>query len=131
MDEKQQGAAPQQPQQPPTLQAAPGGVSKEDCTMGMLCHLLGIFTLFLGALIIWLIKKDQSTFLDDQGKEALNFQLTILIAWVAAGVLSFVLIGCFLMPVIWVLNIIFCIMGALAANKGQRYRYPFNIRFIK
>src|SRR4051794_33293223 len=53
---------------------------KDSITMGMLCHLLGIFTSFLGPLIIWLMKKDQSPWVDDQGKESLNFQIVALIA---------------------------------------------------
>lgn len=99
--------------------------------MAMLAHLLGIFTGFLGPLIIWLIKKDQSAFVNDQGKEALNFQITFVIAYIACGLLTFVLIGCFLMPIVVICNIVFCIMGAMAANKGQNYRYPFALRLIK
>ena len=104
---------------------------KDSCTMAMLAHLLGIFTGFLGALIIWLVKKDQSKFVDDQGKEALNFQITLLIAWVACGLLSCLVIGFFLMPVVFILDIVFCIMGAMKANQGIAYRYPFAIRLIK
>lgn len=104
---------------------------KDSCTMGMLAHLLGIFTGFIGALIIWLVKKDSDPFVDDQGKEALNFQITVVIAWIVAGLLSFVVIGCFLLPVIGIGNLVLCIMGAMAASKGERYRYPFALRLIK
>ena len=102
-------------------------------TMGMLSHLLGILTGFLGPLIIWLIKKDEKPFVDDQGKEALNFQLTVLIAYVASMLLAcitFGLGGLLFIPLI-VVVIIFAIMGAIAANKGEAYRYPVNIRMIK
>jgi uncharacterized Tic20 family protein len=99
--------------------------------MAMLAHLLGIFTGFLGPLIIWLIKKDQSAFVNDQGKEALNFQITFIIAYIACALLMFVVIGCFLLPVVIICNIVFCILGAMAANKGTAYRYPFAIRLIK
>ena len=99
-------------------------------TMGMLAHLLGIFLGFIGPLIIWLIKKDQSPFVDDQGKESLNFQLTVLIGYLIGGATSCLFIG-LLILVIWVLSIVFGIMGAIAANKGEAYRYPFNIRMIK
>lgn len=100
-------------------------------TMAMLAHLLAILLGFLGPLIIWLIKKDQSPFVNDQGKEALNFQLTILIALVISGLLACVVIGLFLLPVIAIGNLILCIVAAVAANKGEAYRYPFNIRFIR
>ena len=105
--------------------------TKDDQTMAMLAHLLGVFTWFLGALIIWLIKKDQSPFVDDQGKEALNFQITMAIGWVVAGVTAFFCIGAFIALAIFVVNIVFCIMGALKANQGIAYRYPFNIRLVK
>lgn len=102
----------------------------DDRTMGMLAHLLGIIG-FLGPLIIWLIKKDQSPFVNDQGKEALNFQLMVLIAWVVVIVTSFFCIGAILGPLVFIANIIFCIMAAMKGNQGIAYRYPFNIRFIK
>lgn len=111
---------------------APGGeVSKDSKTFGMLCHLLGIFTGFLGPLIIWLIKKDQDKFVDDQGKEALNFQITFIIAWIVGVVSIFICIGAILLPVIAICNLIFCIMGAVKANNGELYRYPVNLRLIK
>jgi uncharacterized Tic20 family protein len=97
----------------------------------MLCHLGGIIGGFVVPLIIWLIKKDQSKFLDDQGKEALNFQLTMLIAMVVSSASIMVFIGIALFPAVVVINIVFCILGGMAANKGELYRYPFTIRFIK
>ncbi|HEY2787595.1 MAG TPA: DUF4870 domain-containing protein [Fimbriiglobus sp.] len=113
-------------------ETAPAGPpTSDDRTMGLLCHLGGIIGSFLLPLIVWLIKKDTSAFVNDQGKEALNFQITMLIGWAVAGVLSCVGIGLILFPIIWVLNLVFCVMGAMAANKGERYRYPFNIRILK
>ncbi len=108
-----------------------GEPSQEDKNMGLLCHLLGLFTSFLGPLIIWLIKKDQSAYVNDQGKEALNFQITVIIAWFIAYALMLVVVGIFLMPVILILNLVFCIMGCVAAAKGRPYRYPVSIRLIK
>jgi uncharacterized Tic20 family protein len=103
---------------------------KDAKTMGMLAHLLGIIG-FIGPLIIWLIKKE-NPYVEDQAREALNFQLTILIGWLIAFALSFVMcLGVFLYPVLWVLQIVFSIIAALKANQGIVYRYPFNIRFIK
>ncbi|MBM4088669.1 MAG: DUF4870 domain-containing protein [Planctomycetes bacterium] len=127
-------------QVPPADQGAPGAApdnygppSKESCTMAMLAHLLGAITGFLGPLIIWLIKKDTDPFVNDQGKEALNFQLTLLIGYFVCVVLMFV--TCFVlffMPFIpMVVGLVFGIMAALEANKGVTYRYPFAIRMIK
>jgi Domain of unknown function (DUF4870) len=72
---------PSPPPVAPVEAGLPTEIKSEDKTMAMLCHLLGIVTWFLGALIIWLIKKDQSKFVDDQGKEALNFQITLRGGW--------------------------------------------------
>jgi uncharacterized Tic20 family protein len=110
-----------------------GAPTKDECTMAMLAHLLGIFTWFVGALIIWLMKKDQSAFIDDQAKEALNFQLTIGIGYVLMVVLTCLTLGlaALLWPVIGIVALVFCIIACIAANKGERYRYPFAIRLIK
>ena len=101
--------------------------------MAMLAHLLAIFTWFLGPLIIWLTQKETSAFVDDQGKEALNFQITIGLAYVAVGVATCVTLGLgsILAPVVGIVNLVFCILACVAANKGERYRYPFAIRLIK
>ena len=97
----------------------------------MLAHLLGIVSGFVGALIIWLIKKDQSAYVDEQGKEALNFQITMLIAFVGAWILMFILIGMLLMPLLLIANLVFCILAAVAASNGKSYRYPVAIRLLK
>ncbi|MES2439717.1 MAG: DUF4870 domain-containing protein [Verrucomicrobiota bacterium] len=123
---------------PPLDHAASGGwVSEEDRTLGMLCHLLGIFTGFLGPLILWLVKKDRSAFVNHHGREALNFQLTILIIFIALGsatiVLLFVFVGFFLIPVILVLQVLAVVaevMAAVAAQKGGWHRYPFCLRLV-
>jgi uncharacterized Tic20 family protein len=107
------------------------GPSANDKTMGMLSHVLGIFFGFLGPLIIWLTQKDTSPWAGDEAKEALNFQITLAIGWFAAGVLTFVFIGLLLLPVIGLVSLIFSIMGAMEANKGNHYRYPFALRLIQ
>ena len=108
-----------------------GNPSKDDCNLAMLAHLLGIFTGFIGALIIWILKKDSPGFANSQAKEALNFQITITIGFLIAWVLAFILIGFVLVPILYVTNLIFCILGAIAASKGQAYRYPFAIRLVQ
>ena len=108
-------------------------VSQDDRTMAMIGHLSGIVAGFIGPLIIWLINKDkpEKAWLIGQSKEALNFQITIAIAWFVAILLSFLLIGFLLYPVILIGNIILCIMAGMKANEGVDYRYPFALRLIK
>jgi uncharacterized protein len=109
-----------------------GEMKKDEKTMGMLCHLLGLIG-FVGPLIIWLIKKDEMPFVDQSGKESLNFQLTVLIAWMAMSAIAAVTcgLGAFLAPFILIADVIFCVMAAMKANDGVAYRYPVTIRFIK
>ena len=82
-------------------------------------------------LIIWLVKKGESSFIDDNGKEALNFQITIAITNVVAFMLVFVIIGFFLLMALNVFNIVIVIIAAIKANEGQKYRYPVCLRLIK
>ncbi|NNE91773.1 MAG: DUF4870 domain-containing protein [Verrucomicrobiales bacterium] len=102
--------------------------------MGLLAHLLGGFTWFVGPLVIWLIKKEESPFVNDQGKEALNFQILITISYVVCMIgmaIPFVqcvfAIAIFAVPIV---GLIFAILGGVEANKGVVYRYPFNLRLI-
>ncbi len=112
-------------------------LSKDERMWGMLCHLTAFsgylipFGSVLGPLIVWMIKKDEMSFVDDQGKESLNFQLTMLIAIIVSIVLMFVFIGFLLLGVLIIFQIIVIIMAAIKANDGVKYRYPYTIRFIK
>ena len=103
----------------------------------VLCHasaLLGLFFHFLGhifgPLIVWLVKRGESTEIDAHGKESLNFQLSMLIYDAVAAILCLVLIGFPILILLWVLNTIFVIIASVKASEGQLYRYPFTIRFI-
>jgi len=104
--------------------------SKDERNLGMLAHLLGIFSGFIGALVLWLVKRDEEGFAAEQAKEALNFQITMAIALVASIMLKLLLIGFLLVPIVFILNFVFCILGALSASKGTPYRYPFALRLI-
>jgi uncharacterized Tic20 family protein len=108
-------------------------VTDDQKNMAMLAHVLGIFTGFVAALVIWLMNKDKpdQAFVNDQAKEALNFQITMAIGWVATSMLMFVLIGIFLVPVLLIANLILCIMAGMKAKEGVEYRYPFALRLIK
>lgn len=106
-------------------------VSQNAKNMALLCHLLGFFTCFIGPLIVWLIKKDDDPFIDQQGKEALNFQITVTIACIVGSLLSVICIGFFILAAVGLADIIFVIMACVASSKGQAYRYPVSIRLIK
>ena len=114
---------------PPATTDAPA----DQRTMALAAHLLGIFTGFIGALIIWLINKDDASkaFVTDQAKEALNFQITVTIAMIISMILMIVIIGGILAPIVGVINLVFCIIAAVKANNGEAYRYPFTLRLIK
>ncbi|AWB79343.1 DUF4870 domain-containing protein [Stenotrophomonas maltophilia] len=114
---------------PPATTDAPA----DQRTMALAAHLLGIFTWFIGALIIWLINKDDASkaFVTDQAKEALNFQITVTIAMVISIILMVVIIGGILAPIVGIINLVFCIIAAVKANNGEAYRYPFTLRLIK
>jgi uncharacterized Tic20 family protein len=84
----------------------------------------------LGPLIVWLIKRADSPEIDAHGKEALNFQISMLIYNLVAGVLCLLLIGFALLAVLHILNVVFVILAALKAGEGQMYRYPLTLRLI-
>jgi uncharacterized Tic20 family protein len=102
----------------------------EDKQWASFAHLGGIIG-FLPSLIIWLVFKDRGAFTNTEAKEALNFQITILIAYIVGSILSLVLIGFFISLAAWVVAIIFSILGFLKAKDGTAYRYPFALRLIK
>lgn len=119
---------------PPAPAGTPSNEAKQWAFFAHLSALAGCvfpFGNLLGPLIIWQMKKNEMPFVDDQGKEALNFQLTMTIAIVVCVVLMIVLIGFLLIWIVGLLDLIFIIIAAIAANNGQAYRYPFNLRFIK
>jgi len=109
---------------------------KDARTWAMVCHLAAFagfiipFGSLLGPLIVWAIKKDEDPFINDQGKEAINFQLTLLIGFVVSIILMFVFIGFLLIAALVVYCIIMVIIAAMKANEGEQYRYPYTIRFF-
>ncbi len=131
-DPQPTGTPPPPPGGAPLAGDLPAAPTKDERTMAMLAHLLGLLSV-IGPLIIWLIKKDESRFVDDQGKESLNFQITALIIWVGIVILSIVTcgVGGLLAPVFLVVVVVFCILAAIKANEGVAYRYPLCLRLIK
>lgn len=104
--------------------------NNDDKNIATITHLGGILFSFVPALIVWLLKKDDNEYIAAQAKEALNFQITVLLAQFVAGVLIFILVGFLLLAIIWVINIVLCISAAISTSKGENYRYPFTLRLI-
>jgi len=106
-------------------------------TWATFCH-LGSFAGYvfplgniLAPLILWLVKKDESDLIDDQGRESVNFQISMLIYYIVSALLSCIIIGLLLLAALAVFNIVVVIIGSVRANRGERYRYPLCIRFIR
>ena len=128
-----EGLPPQPPPEPPLEPPLPLQIEStpDDRTMAFVCHLVGGIVGFLVPLIVWLIKKDQSKFIDHHGKEALNFQITVLIAYAVGLATWCFFVGILIFFAAWLAAIILGIMAALAANRGELYRYPMTLRLIK
>lgn len=105
-------------------------LSSDEKNIATITHLGGIVLFFIPSLAIWLLKKDDSTYIETQAREALNFQITVMIAMFAANILVWLLIGFLLIPAIWLANILFSILAAIATSKGEDYRYPFSLRLL-
>ena len=115
------------PDKPPYLP------TEDERMWAMLAHLSGLIASllgglsFLGPLIVWLVKKDQSPFVADQAKEALNFQIA---AFIVILVCILTCVGAILAPFIGIGALVFAIIGGMEANKGVYYRYPYTFRLI-
>jgi uncharacterized Tic20 family protein len=105
--------------------------TSDERTMSMLAHAGGIFFGFIPSLVIYLTKGNESEYVKDQAKEALNFQITMAIAYAVSVVLMIVIIGFLTALATWIGGTILMVMAAIAANNGQAYRYPVNIRLLK
>ncbi len=112
-------------------------IEKDARTWAMLCHLSGLLFYvlpgigqILGPLIIWLIKKDEYSFVEEQGKEAINFQITFTIYFFIVCLLMVVFIGFLLFPIVLITYYVLMIIAAIKANDGEHYRYPLTIRLV-
>jgi uncharacterized protein len=85
----------------------------------------------VGPLVIWLTQKEKSAFVEAQAKEALNFNITILIAGIVSALLTIVLIGFLLLPIIGIAWLVLAIIAGIKASKGEQYQYPFTLRLVK
>ena len=115
-------------------------LNKDARMWAMFCHLGGLaglvpiipaFGSIIVPLVIWQIKKNEFPFVDEQGKEAVNFQISMLIYSIICIPLVFICIGVILLVAIGIIDIVFLLIAAIKANNGEHYRYPICIRFIK
>ena len=137
------GAQTEQPastEQPEAVPETPESkeINKDARMWAMICHLAGLAGIvipFVGSivapLVVWQIKKDDYPFVDEQGKEAVNFQISMTIYGLISAVLTFICVGFFLLAAVVIVDLIFLLVAAVKANNGHHYRYPFTIRFIK
>ncbi|THG28828.1 DUF4870 domain-containing protein [Naasia lichenicola] len=96
-----------------------------------LLHIAGIFFSWLSALIGYLLLKDRGGFIRDHARQELNWQLTVTGALIVSYILFFLVIGFFTLIAVYILAIVFGILSAMAANRGEHYRFPLAIQFIK
>ena len=121
-----------------SVSASTAGVPTQDeRTWGMLAHLTAFagfivpLGFIIGPLVVWLIKRDQSAFVADQGKEALNFNISVLLGIAVCGALVWILIGILLGVALFVFWMAVTIIAGIKASEGIRYRYPYALRLVK
>lgn len=121
-------------QMPPSPPSPPLSTerSNDDRNLAMVTHLSGFLLSVIVPLIVWLVHKDRpdKAYLVREAKEALNFQITVLIAYVVCRILVFILIGAFLGVLVWIANLAFCIIAAVKVSSEGSYRYPFTLRLV-
>ena len=111
--------------------------TQDERTWGMLAHLTAFsgflipFGNIIAPLVVWLVKRDQSQFVGDQGKESLNFNISVLLAGAVCAALVFVLIGILLGVALFFYWLAMTIVAGIKASEGIRYRYPFTLRLVK
>lgn len=111
--------------------------SSEEQTFSMLCHLSALsgiiipFGHIIGPFVFWLIKKDQYAEVDRQGKEALNFQISMTIWMILSGILVIIVIGLFALIALGVLDLVITIVAAVKSNNGERFKYPLSLEILK
>lgn len=104
---------------------------ENETTLGVIAHVLGLLTGFIGPLVIFLVAKEKKGIAYENAKHALNFQLSVLIYGIVSVILVFVLIGFVLLLALGVFSVVVGILGAVRASEGKVYSYPLEIHFIK
>jgi uncharacterized protein len=112
-------------------------VGKNERTWAMLCHLSALagflvpFGSIIGPLIVWLIKKDEMPIVNEHGRKALNFQITMAIAYLVCFMLMFAVVGVILLPMVAIFSFVMIIIASVKANDGKEFTYPLSLNLIK
>ena len=112
---------------------AKGGIevpSNEERLLAAAIYAISFFTIFIGPLVIWIVKKNDSNFIDYHGREYFNFLITYSVYGLISGILVVVLVGFLLFPIVGLLAVVFTIVGAIKAYEGKEYRIPFIFRIL-
>jgi len=138
MERMGQGSEVSEATEPPQAERAGAMSEKDERTWATFCHLAafaGVLVPYcgniIGPLVVWLLKRQESAFVDGNGKEAVNFQISMTIYLAVASLLLLALVGFLLLPALIIFGIVCVIMAAVRANDGKEFRYPLCIRFIK
>ena len=123
----------------PTSTPAPGATpSENERTWGMLAHLSALTGIVVwlvgcvaGPLVVWLARRDQSAFVAEHAREALNFNITIVLAAIVCMVLMLMFVGFILGAALFIVWLVFTLIAAIKASEGHTYRYPFSLRLVK
>ena len=138
--QSEESAATHEPEAPLVQPSRPqdGGIPRDVRTMAMLCHLsafvglIGVpFGNILGPLLVWLLKRDESPFIDANGKESLNFQISLIIYAIIGAILILVVVGILLLSALFLFGVITVIVASIRAANGETFRYPLTIRLLK
>lgn len=127
-------AADSQYPSPDEFQLPP--LTNEAKNWGMLCHLIALLAMPLGfghvvgPLVVWLLKRNDHPFIDDQGKESLNFQISVSIYTLLLSPTLCIGVGVVLIPALWLANLILIVLASIKASGGEAYRYPLSIRLV-
>lgn len=107
--------------------------TNDERILGVLSHILAIVPGIgiLGPLVIWLLKRNESSFVEANARESLNFQLTVIVGWIISGILVVVAIGWLLLAVVGILNVVLVVMATVKASENMIYKYPISLRLVK
>jgi uncharacterized protein len=124
-----------EPTQPPPAGAAP---TENERTWGMLAHLsalaglvMPLIGIVIGPLVVWLARRDESPFVAAHAREALNFNISVLIGALICGALLLIFVGVLLGAALFVIWLVLTLVAAIKAYEGEAYRYPFSLRLVK
>jgi uncharacterized Tic20 family protein len=114
-----------------TTQTPAGPVTESERLLAILSHVLTLVAWFFAPLVIYLVKKDESPYVRAHAKESLNFQLTLIVAYIVAALVVFFIVGIFLFLLVGLIQVVLVLVATIRAADNQLYRYPFTIRFIQ